>query len=170
MSNLTFVSYAAKDQSRVESLLLPVLRTVGCEPWFAPHKLRGGDDWEPEIRKALDRCAFFVVIVSTASITSKWVRAEVGFWLNKSGSILNIVLDDCEPTDLNILLGNYHHVRWTDNRERMGEHVQHALDSQDKLLTAERTEVSGTVIALWTTIALLLIVILAMIPAYVDSL
>ena len=40
------------------------LRAVGIEVWFDQSDLRGGDTWDPKIRKQIRECALFLPVIS----------------------------------------------------------------------------------------------------------
>lgn len=57
------------------------LRASGVATFFSPTNIRGAQQWQDEILKALQRCDWFLVLLSPASIQSMWVRRETAFAL-----------------------------------------------------------------------------------------
>ena len=71
-----FLSYASKDRSFVE-FIKNELETKGrYSTWMDTYEIRGGDDWEEQIKINVQRCTVFVVVVSDASNVSPWVKRE----------------------------------------------------------------------------------------------
>ena len=84
-----FISYAHADEperpaegevqwlSFVEDYLRPA-ETQGAVEIWTDHLMRGGDDWDPEIKRKLSECDIFVVLVSHNSLSSDYVvRKEI---------------------------------------------------------------------------------------------
>ena len=69
-----FLSYARSDRTRV-SELAAALENAGHEVWW-DRRLAGGAEFEREIEHALDQAEAVVVVWSTASVKSHWVRDE----------------------------------------------------------------------------------------------
>jgi TIR domain len=54
-----FICYAKEDRDEADTLFRR-LRKAGFDPWMDEHRLVLGDDWEPELKKAVMACdAFF---------------------------------------------------------------------------------------------------------------
>ena len=75
-----FVSHTVRDK-RDRTLAHGIgdaLRARGAEVWIAPESIPAGDEWEEAIvAGVLDQCTHFLVILSAASVASKWVQAEI---------------------------------------------------------------------------------------------
>jgi hypothetical protein len=75
-----FVSYSHKDQDWLDYLkshLGPALRAGSLDLWDDT-RLRGGDDWEAEIEKAMRACKVCILLVSRHSLTSDYIdRVEM---------------------------------------------------------------------------------------------
>lgn len=81
-SDLIFISYASPDRERV----LPhfaYLKQRGFNAWM-DRKLLGGQNWDYEIRRALDKAAMIVMFVSHNSVNRRgYVQREIKLALNK---------------------------------------------------------------------------------------
>ncbi len=75
-----FVSHTVRDE-RDRALahgIADALQARGSKVWIAPESIPAGDDWEEAIvAGVLDECTHFLVILSAASVRSKWVQAEI---------------------------------------------------------------------------------------------
>ncbi len=61
--------------------LSAVLTRHGLPTFFSPHNIIGAQQWQDEILSALQRCDWFVVLLSPDAIDSMWVKREVAFAL-----------------------------------------------------------------------------------------
>jgi hypothetical protein len=116
-----FVSHSSRDRQIVEERVIALLNRYGIQTWYSPDSIQGAQDWEHRIKQGLADCDWFLVVVSKNSIASKWVKAEVSLALKeREGKVLPVVIDDSNPTDLYLLLGGIHYVRfdkdWTGAR------------------------------------------------------
>lgn len=75
MSDL-FISHSSRDDNFVRDLRA-ALADQGLQGWIDSRQLRGGDPLWPEIQKAIEDAAGYVVVVSTDSLQSKWVGKEL---------------------------------------------------------------------------------------------
>ncbi len=69
-----FVSYAREDQNKARNLA-QVLEDYGWSIWWDT-EIYGGQFFDEVIAKALDNAKCVVVLWSSNSITSRWVKAE----------------------------------------------------------------------------------------------
>jgi hypothetical protein len=59
-----------------------VLRDHGVPAFFSPSDLIGAQQWQNEILAALQRCDWFLVLLSPDAIESMWGRRETSYALN----------------------------------------------------------------------------------------
>ena len=71
------MSYASEDRSSAEEVIKH-LTTVPNLQIFNDNSISAGEDWESIIRRELDKSDYFLVLLSPASIRSKWVQFELG--------------------------------------------------------------------------------------------
>lgn len=64
--NAVFISYAREDLAAVQRLK-GALDAAGVTTWFDMERLEGGDDYDRKIRRNIERCAFFLPVVSAAT-------------------------------------------------------------------------------------------------------
>jgi hypothetical protein len=100
-----FLSYSSLDWEIAEKIV-ELLRRHGVPVWYGPSSIRGAQQWHDEIGDALERCDWFVILVSPNSMKSKWVRRELYFALDEDQYEKSIV-------PVVIRAGNYRKVSWS---------------------------------------------------------
>jgi TIR domain len=70
-----FLSYARSDAQVVERIARD-LRGQGVDLWMDRQDLLAGQEWLPQIEKAISGADFMLVFISKASLNSKWVQRE----------------------------------------------------------------------------------------------
>lgn len=71
-----FISYSTKDQVFAERLHAD-LQAKGVRCWFAPHHLQGGRKLHEQIDVAIRVYDRLLLILSSASMNSEWVKTEI---------------------------------------------------------------------------------------------
>jgi len=74
------------------------------------HHVMTAQLWQDEIGKALRRCDWFLVLVSSASISSTWVKRELSYALRHSqydDHIMPVMIEYCDYEDLSWTLGEF---------------------------------------------------------------
>ncbi|MEM8685488.1 MAG: TIR domain-containing protein, partial [Pseudomonadota bacterium] len=83
------------DKRWVRRFVDKLVVTRGWSVWW-DHSIRTGEDFDRQIEKHVTSARCVVVIWSSESVESEWVRAEAAEgW--KRGALLPILIDDCEP-------------------------------------------------------------------------
>jgi hypothetical protein len=80
-----------------------MLTDHGLDVWYAPHEIRGAQEWEREIAAALRRSNWFVLVLSPKAIRSEWVYRELLFAMNTrryNRRITPVIYRHCDPTKL----------------------------------------------------------------------
>ena len=75
-----FLSHSSADDGYVRELR-EALADLGQEVWIDSRQLKGGDPLESEIQAAIEAAAGLAVLVSPASLQSRWVGKEVRYGL-----------------------------------------------------------------------------------------
>lgn len=79
------------------------LRRHDVRVWFSEHNIVGAQQWMDEIGKALERCDWFVVVLTPAAVRSIWVKREVTFALNEKRyheRVVPLLLKNCAAKGL----------------------------------------------------------------------
>jgi len=71
-----FISYSSKDQDFAERLHTD-LRSKGVRCWFAPEDLKTGDRFQERIEESIRLFDKVMIVLSEASVQSRWVEREV---------------------------------------------------------------------------------------------
>lgn len=96
--------------------LANVLQKHGVRIWYSRSHLRGAQQWQDEIGKALKRCDWLIVILSPAAVKSMWVKRELSYALNQrryENRIIPILLRPCKYERLHWTLAAFQLVRFT---------------------------------------------------------
>ena len=102
-----FVSHATADRA-IAQRIIRALGTRRIRTWYAPYRLIGSQKWHDQIGAALARCDWFAVLLSGASVRSRWVKNELLFVLNEprlDDRIVPILVEDCAWRRLSWTLG-----------------------------------------------------------------
>lgn len=107
MPDEVFLSHSSEDQD-VANSLAAVIRGHGIPVWYSETDIQGAQQWHDEIGKALQRCDFFCVLLSNASVESMWLRRETHYALRQQRyeeAIAPILLEACDYENLSWILG-----------------------------------------------------------------
>ena len=97
-----FISHSSLD-APFAALITELLQRHGVPFWLSRRNLVGAQQWHDEIGAALNRCDWFVVILSPDSVASKWVKRELLFALDDDrydGKIIPLLYRPCEYKEL----------------------------------------------------------------------
>ncbi|NIM16484.1 MAG: tetratricopeptide repeat protein [Candidatus Aminicenantes bacterium] len=109
MKKQIFISHSSKDDEFVKALGKS-LEIQGFDTWIDSRELVGGDQLEPEIKKAIEKARAFIVVISLNTINSPWVLKEIKYALEikkkkkrkKDYPVIPLMLEGIEPTALNL--------------------------------------------------------------------
>jgi tetratricopeptide (TPR) repeat protein len=90
-----FLSYSRRDQARAHRFT-EWLEREGHDVWRDEDDIGGGASFSSEIEKALRDCDAVLVLWSTDSVQSAWVRDEAGYGRD-TGKLIPFSLDGTEP-------------------------------------------------------------------------
>ncbi len=71
-----FLSHSSRNRTFVNKLA-DVLREHGIPVWYSETNIVGAQQWHDEIGNALDRCDWFVLVISPSAVKSEWVKREL---------------------------------------------------------------------------------------------
>ncbi|MFH1940989.1 MAG: toll/interleukin-1 receptor domain-containing protein [bacterium] len=128
-----FISYSHVDRETAESLATR-LREAGANVWLDRWQIGIGDSILEKINEGISTSDFLIVLLSKASVSSKWVKeelAEGSVMLAERGAfILPVLLEECE---IPLFLRHRKYVSLKDNpREAFGE-IVNRLEKHDAL-------------------------------------
>lgn len=90
--------------------LATTLRSHGVPAWYSEAHILGAQVWHDEIGAALDRCDWFVAVLSPEAVESHWVKIELMYALRQKrffGRIVPAILSPCNHAKLSWTLGSY---------------------------------------------------------------
>jgi len=93
-----FLSHSSEDRDVAENIA-GVLREHRIPAFYSPANIVGAQQWQDEILIALNRCDWFLVLLSPASINSMWVRRETSYALadpRYEAKIVPLIYRDCD--------------------------------------------------------------------------
>jgi hypothetical protein len=91
-----FISYA-HENSDVADMVVKVLEEIGLAPWIDRTEIWPGDSFIERMNQGLGRASYVILLVSRASLASRWVSRE---WMSALASdeivLLPVLIEDCE--------------------------------------------------------------------------
>lgn len=114
-----FLSHSSQDKEFALQVV-EVLRSHGLAVWYAPFNIIGAQQWQDEIGAALERCDWFVIILSPNAATSMWVKREISHAISEPRLVNNIVplrFVECEVKSLSWVLPQYQTIDFTASLE-----------------------------------------------------
>lgn len=154
--HLVFISYASPDFGRV----LPYyesLAAAGYNVWMDKKKLKGGQDWDFEIKKALKRAAIIVLFISANSFDRRgYVQREIQIALDQRKEkliddiyVVPVLLD--EGVKIPDQLSGIHVIRAYEVDAALA--VQESIDEQLTRLGVETARSQGDADVRWSGIS-----------------
>jgi hypothetical protein len=110
-----FISHSSDDRKFV-SRLTQVLERHGIPFWYSRRNLVAAQQWHDEIGAALERCDWFLIVLSPAAVKSEWVKRELLYALNDnrySDRIVPVVAKSCQYKKLSWTLDGFQRVDFT---------------------------------------------------------
>lgn len=106
MYNKIFISYVSEDRQYAEKLHSALIEN-GFEPWMDKKDLLPGQDWDFQIRTALNKANFIIILLSSTSVTKRsYIQREfriaLEYYQEKLDSdiyIIPVKIDKCEIPD-----------------------------------------------------------------------
>jgi hypothetical protein len=106
-----FISHATADRVFVKDELMSLLSSLGFDTWLAEDDINTAEEWERTILTGLQSSEWFMLVMSSRSTESPWVKHEVEWAIdNRKGRIIPILIDDCDPTKLHLFLPSIQHI------------------------------------------------------------
>jgi hypothetical protein len=79
-----FVSHAADADLDQRERLVSDLRAAGVDVWMSPASIRPGESFAAAIDRGLESSEYFLVLLSPASLASRWVQTEVNAAIDRA--------------------------------------------------------------------------------------
>ncbi len=94
-----FLSHSSID-ARIAIDLASVLQRHGIPVWYSATSIVGAQQWQDQIGAALQRCDWFVLVLSPQSAQSMWVKRELAYALSQNRLVNRIVPVIIQPTEI----------------------------------------------------------------------
>lgn len=107
-----FLSHSSKDRDFVLRLAR-VLKEHKIRYWYSATHISGAKQWHDEIGRALNRCDWFLVVLTPNAVRSQWVKRELLFVLNEvryNERIIPLLRRPCEYSRLSWTLTEFQFV------------------------------------------------------------
>lgn len=108
-----FLSHSSHDRLFADRIG-EVLTAHGLPHWYSRRDILGAQQWHDEIGKALERCDWFILILSPASVSSVWVKRELTHVLDERSYDEHIVVIDYQPAEPKKLSWTLRSFQWID--------------------------------------------------------
>ena len=98
LPNEVFLSHSSSDRD-FAARLAQMLRAHGIPVWYSQTNILGAQQWHDQIGAALERCDWFLLVLSPNSVESVWVKRELLFALQQNhfqGRIIPAILKACD--------------------------------------------------------------------------
>lgn len=106
-----FISHATNADSDTANALVAALEAAGQPCWIAPRDIPAGADWNGSILAAIEACAGVVLLVSEASVASRFVQAEIQHAFEHGKRIVPALLDpSAQPAMIDLRLKTIQHI------------------------------------------------------------
>ncbi len=95
-----FLSHTWKDK-KIARKIAKELTDLGIGVWLDEAEIKIGDSLVQKIREGIDTVEYLIVLLSSASVASEWVKKEVDIAMNqeiegKQVKVLPILLENCD--------------------------------------------------------------------------
>lgn len=95
-----FISYAREDFDIAERIV-KTLNEIGLVPWIDTTEIRPGDSFIEKMNEGLTKASYVLLLLSQASLSSKWVSREWMATLAEDSSVLlPLLVEDCNVPSL----------------------------------------------------------------------
>lgn len=112
-----FLSHSSQDLL-IANRISETLRKHGVPVWYSPTNILTAQQWHDEIGKALKRCDWFMVLLSSHSVASKWVKRELHYALRHNqydNHIMPVIIEDCDYEELSWTLDMFQMTNFTNS-------------------------------------------------------
>lgn len=122
-----FISYAHQDSAVVDAVRAR-LNEAGYRTWIDREGIGGGEGWMDMVPRAIRDSRFFVLMISTSSIKSKWVKKEIQFAAKNKCKILPVLLSSVRlPASWDFALGDANYIDLSTNEAAGTQQLIRAL-------------------------------------------
>jgi formylglycine-generating enzyme required for sulfatase activity len=100
-----FICHATLDRDFVEREVVGLLNQHGLETWYSKDNIQTAEEWERSILKGLKACDWFLIVLSTHSQVSEWVKDELNWAIkNRRDRIVPVLIEACDSSEFHLRL------------------------------------------------------------------
>jgi hypothetical protein len=95
------------------SRVADALTRRGLNVFYSRKSIRGAQQWHDEIGKALERCNWFLIVLTPAAVSSEWVKRELVYALQAKRyrrRIAPLLFKSCKIDKLSWTLSGFQHI------------------------------------------------------------
>lgn len=109
-----FISHSSLDRTWVEEEIINFLESQNIKIWYSKAAIGTASQWEREILRGLEKCDWFLLVVSPRSAESEWVKDEL-FWAmhHRPTRIVPVIMEQCDLWNFHIRLPRIQHADFT---------------------------------------------------------
>lgn len=105
-----FISHSSHDREFVEQEIIGLLQSHSIRTWYSKDDIATASQWNNSILLGLRKCDWFLVVLSSQSITSNWVLAEVNWaFEHRENAVVPVLKEECDWKNFHLLLSNCQH-------------------------------------------------------------
>ena len=107
-----FLSHASRDRRLVERISAG-FDAHGVRYFYSKRHIAGARQWHDELGAALERCNWFVLVLTPSAVKSVWVKRELLFVLQSKryrDRIAPLLVKDCAMNRLSWTLSSFQHI------------------------------------------------------------
>jgi pSer/pThr/pTyr-binding forkhead associated (FHA) protein len=93
LSDTVFIAYARPDWDRVVSSMVTSLQQAGVQSWVDQYLVQSGEDWRTALEQALSECWAIVVIVSSQSLASNYVKMAYRYFATQQKPLISFIVE-----------------------------------------------------------------------------
>lgn len=109
-----FFSYSYEDKKFVMQVY-KYLKSEGFKIWIDSEEMKSGDNISEKINKGLENSRHILLFISQNSINSEWTMQEIEFAIASNTSILTMIIDNTDISDLPVFIQNTQVFKINDN-------------------------------------------------------
>jgi len=92
-SDAVFIAYARADWDNVVASMVTSFQQAGVQAWVDQYLVQHGDDWRAALEQALNECWGIVVVVSTSSLASNYVKMAYRHFSTQQKPLISLITE-----------------------------------------------------------------------------
>lgn len=140
MPHDVFISYSSKDKP-IADAVCHFLEADGIKCWIAPRDIPPGSDYADLIEDAIKNARLFIIIFSSHSSCSQWVKSELNIAFTEQRPIIPFKIDETAILGANRLILSKIH--WIDAYPEYESKLAYLVESAKTILKKDGDSISG---------------------------